>query len=475
LDADPSAPTEAEEQLPTVLLRGSAWILAGRVLGRAIGLASGVVLARALTATDLGDFYLAFSLAALSAIVARLGMDTPATRLVAEALAEGLPGRARSVLRQTVAFTAFGSAVVGAVAALGGWKWLALHGFGNERLADVVFAATLLIVCAALEGTLVAWFRGLQVMRLVVLFDDLIPGGSFLALLLSGWLVFGKVGVASTLELRSGGFALAILGMAIAMRRHHRALSGPGRASSRQVAEIGVTMTGAVLITAAVGSTSDLLVLGAFRPSKDVAAYGIAVSVAGLLVMPFLAMATALGPQLAQLNAAGARSRMEDLIRGAVSIVGLVTVGISVLLISLAGPLLTTFFGHGYARAAHVLIVLALAQTVFVLTGPCGLALTMTGHHRPALLLTALAAVGSIGADIWAAPRYGALGVAVASSLAVTLDNVLTMLLARRLVGVWTLPRFRVDDLRVAAEAFRRAASHGPGRAAEQVDRGAAT
>ena len=470
----PSTATDAEEQLPVLLLRGSAWVLSGRVVGRAIGLASGVVLARVLTATDLGDFYLAFSLATLGAILGRLGMDTPATRLVAESLAEGEPGRARSVLRQTLVFTAIGSAVVGAVSGLGGWNLLAAHGFSNRRLADVVFAATALIVCAALQGTLVAWFRGLQMMRLVVLFDDLVPGGSFLALLVLGWLLFGKVGVASTLELRAGGFALAIVGVAVAMRGHRHALSGPGRASTRQVAELGVTMTGALLITAAVGSTSDLLVLGAFRPSKDVAAYGIAVAVASLLSMPFLAMATALGPQLAQLNAAGARSRMEDLIRGAVSIVGVATIGASVMLIVLARPLLTTIFGQDYARATHVLMVLALAQAVFVLTGPCGLTLAMTGHHRPAFLLTALAAVASIGADIWAAPRYGALGVAVASSLAVALDNVLTVLLTRRLVGVWTLPRFRVEDLRLAAEVFRRAASQGSGRRPRPSDRGAA-
>jgi O-antigen/teichoic acid export membrane protein len=463
----------AEEDLPALLLQGSAWVFAGRTVGRALGLASGVVLARALSAPELGDFYLAFSLATLAAIVGRLGMDTPATRLVAESLAQGLPGRARSVLRQTLVFTAIGTVIVGAVSGLGGWSWLAVHGFGNHRLAEVVFAATALIVCAAFQGTLVGWFRGLQDMRFVVIFDELVPGGSFLVLLLVGWLVFGKAEVASTLELRASGFALAIVGVGLAMRKYGRTLSGQGRASSRQVAELGLTTAGTLLITAAVGSTSDLLVLGAFRPSRDVAAYGIAVSVVGLLSMPFLAMSTALGPQLAQLNATGARLRMENLIRGASSVVGVVTLGATILLIALAHPLITTIFGPEYARAAPVLMLLALAQAAFVLTGPCGLTLMMTGHHRPAFLLTALTAVASIGADVWAAPRYGPLGVAAASSSAVALDNVLTMLVARRLTGVWTVPRFRIEDLSLAAQVFRRAASDARGRR-RRFDRGGA-
>jgi O-antigen/teichoic acid export membrane protein len=427
-----------------------------------VGLAAGVVLARSLTPTDLGDFYLAFSLATLAAIVGRLGMDTPATRLVAEALTAGAPGRARSVLRQTLVFTALGAAVVGAASGLGGWHWLAEHGFGSHRLAGVAAAATILIVCQALQGTLASWFRGLQMMKFVVLFEELVPGAVFLVLLVAAWLLPGRLAVRGALEMRAAGFAVAIIGVAVVMRRpRFGALRGPGEVPKRQVAELGVTMTGALFITAAVGSTSDLLILGAFRPASDVAAYGIAVSIAALLSMPYLAMATALGPQIAQLNAQGACRQLEDLVRGAVGMIGIGTVAATLLVVGLAHPIVTGVFGAGYGRAASILMVLALAQAAFVLTGPCGLILTMTGHHRPAFLLTAMAAVGSVGADVWAAPRYGALGVAVASSIAVVSDNVLTVLLARRLVGVWTLPRFRMEDLHMAVEVIRRGTVDG--------------
>jgi O-antigen/teichoic acid export membrane protein len=468
LDVEPAAVDEREELPSVVLLRGSAWIFSGRVVARAIALATGILLARLLSPAELGDFYLAFSLATLAAIIARVGMDTPATRLVAEALAQKAPGRARSVLLQTLVFTAAATGLVAAVSILGGWNWLSKHGFDNHRLAGVAIAATALIVCEALQGTLVGWFRGLQVMRLVVLYDELIPGATFLVVLVGVWLVSGQVGVAGALEIRAGGFALAILGAGLALRGRVHMLRGPGRVPRRQVAELGLTMTGTMLISAAVGATSDILILGIFRPAQDVAAYGIAVSVASLLSMPYLALATALGPQLAQLSARGERDRMEDIVRGTTGIVGIATVAATIPLVVLAQPILTTLFGAEYAGAANILIVLALAQAVFVLTGPCGLVLTMTGHHRPAFLLTAVAAVASIGADVWAAPRYGALGVAVASSSAIALDNVLTVVFARRLVGVWTLPRFRVKDFRLAAEVTRRAVGTGRGPGPEQ-------
>lgn len=452
LEVEPTIFVEQPERPSLMLLRGSAWVLVGRILARMAGLAAGVVLARILTPTNLGDYYLAFSLATLAAVVGRLGMDTPATRLVAEALAAGEPGRARSVLRLTFLFTAVGAAFVGAASGVGGWHWLAEHGFGNHRLASAAAAATILIVCRALQGTLASWFRGLQMMRFVVIFEELVPATVFLVFLVVVWLLPARLGVAGALEMRAAGFAVAIVGVGIAMRRpRFSMLRGSGEVPKRQVAELGVTMTGAMLITAVVGSTSDLLVLGAFRPANEVAVYGIAVSVVGLLSMPYLAMATALGPQIAELNARGARGQLEDLIRGAVTMIGIATGAATILVVALANPIVTIVFGSGYVRAAPILMVLAAAEAVFVLTGPCGLALAMTGHHRPGLLLGVLTAVISVGADVWAAPRYGALGVAAASSTAVILFNALATLLARYLVGIWTVPRFRVQDFRLAA------------------------
>jgi O-antigen/teichoic acid export membrane protein len=65
----------------------------------------------------------------------------------------------------------------------------------------------------------------------------------------------------------------------------------------------------------------------------------------------------------------------------------------------------------------------------------------MTGHHRVAFVLVVIAAAYSIAGDFWAAPRYGAIGVAVATSSVLAADNVVTTLVVKRLVGIWVFPR----------------------------------
>jgi hypothetical protein len=78
----------------------------------------------------------------------------------------------------------------------------------------------------------------------------------------------------------------------------------------------------------------------------------------------------------------------------------------------------------------------------------------MTGHHRAVFFMAATAAVCSFGADLWAAPRYGAVGVAIATSTVLAIDNVATTLLARRLSGVWTFAQFRPRDFRLLVNSM---------------------
>ena len=79
-----------------------------------------------------------------------------------------------------------------------------------------------------------------------------------------------------------------------------------------------------------------------------------------------------------------------------------------------------------------------IVQLVSVVTGSCGLTLMLTGHQTAMLRITVICGVVTILGSIWAAPRYGIEGVAVAALSGVTLQNVLTLVTARRKAKIWT-------------------------------------
>jgi len=213
------------------------------------------------------------------------------------------------------------------------------------------------------------------------------------------------------------------------------------------ISRSGIAFMFTVLVATVIGTTSDLLVIGHYLTERDVAHYGFAAMLTTIVSMPFVAMATALAPILAGFQISD-RKQTENQLRRMVGLIALPTVLLSIVIALCSKPLLEALAGSGYGPAWSVVCVLVAAECVFVATGPCGLALLMTGHEMAALLLAVAAAAASLGAGIWAAPRYGMIGVAVATSTVLALDNVIGVVLARRLTGILTLARMDRSDLR---------------------------
>jgi O-antigen/teichoic acid export membrane protein len=100
-----------------------------------------------------------------------------------------------------------------------------------------------------------------------------------------------------------------------------------------------------------------------------------------------------------------------------------------------------------------------------VWAGSCGVALMMTGHQRAMMVITLVSGSVSIAGGLLAAPRFGAIGVAVTTSSAQVLQNLLQLLLVRQRLGIWTTIQFSPKALmgfftgRAETEAARAAAS----------------
>lgn len=463
-----STPDAAPKTLRRRLAAGSAWTISGRVGATAIALLVNVLVAELLTPTALGTYFVVTNLVVVTATVATLGMDTASIRLVASAVADGLPGRAGAVVIRTLAVAAAGGIVWGAVIAAGGWSWVASHVFSASDSAALGIVAGCLLLGLVFQNTVSAWFKGLQAMRAVAAFDGLLAASLFACGLLA--LRFTDVSATATqvVALRAGALATALAAAAWVLSRRVRArpLRGSGSARTREVVQLGSVLMLTTLISTVIGSTSDIVILGAFRPSADVAGYGVAATAAAAVGLPFAAGISALAPMIAELDTRGERRRLERLIGGFASCVAAPSVALTVVFVAVGAPILSFVFGATYASAAHVLVVLSVAQCVFVLTGPCGMTLIMTGHQKAAFALAAGGAVVCVVLDAWAASRWGAIGIAFATSSVVAADNIATTLLAKRLTGIWTYARFTRSDLRLAYTLIR-ATIAGRGAAAE--------
>jgi O-antigen/teichoic acid export membrane protein len=150
-------------------------------------------------------------------------------------------------------------------------------------------------------------------------------------------------------------------------------------------------------------------------------------SLVNLLVPPFIA----------EMYARGERARLERLLRQTASLAGLPALGVLGAYVALGGPILG-LAGPEYTGGALALAVLSVGRLVNVLTGSCGVTMSMTGHQT--LLMTVNLVCGAVSAaGCWLAVReWGMVGAAAASSAGVALQNVLLWLATRWRTGLWT-------------------------------------
>jgi O-antigen/teichoic acid export membrane protein len=132
---------------------------------------------------------------------------------------------------------------------------------------------------------------------------------------------------------------------------------------------------------------------------------------------------------------------LEVLLRRSALVAAAPTVPIIVALLLGGAPILDLLFGSFFRQAALPLGVLALGQLVLVGVGSAGGTLEMSGNHRASLLVNVVSATGLVVVGSWAAARFGIVGLAAASAVAVAGQSLALWVLARRIVGVWTHPQ----------------------------------
>ena len=82
-------------------------------------------------------------------------------------------------------------------------------------------------------------------------------------------------------------------------------------------------------------------------------------------------------------------------------------------------------FGKGYVETGYiVLIVLSFGQLINCMTGGAGFTLIMTGRQNIQLLILVASVLINIALNIILIPRYGSLGAALATSIAISLANI---------------------------------------------------
>ncbi|MDQ3648616.1 MAG: flippase [Actinomycetota bacterium] len=375
----------------------TAALAAGTLAARIAMFGLGIVLARELGVDDYGRFGLGVALGTILVPLTDFGASSYLARDVARSRERGegqLPALIRVRLLSAgvgniLAFAAVfllvddGKTEAAIMLALGAaaFDGLAQFGYGYfeglERMDVEAKARTLTSLVRAIGGIAIA-----------------LTLGSLVAVLV--WLLV--VGVA-----QAAWSARLLQPVRRALRGQKQPLPAP---TWRTVLAMG-TVTIFVMITL----RADTVLIGALQSEREVGWYTAAWTLmSGLQILPWT-ISVALGPVFARTfwtDEAAYRRTWQQGLRAVL----LISLPMALLVSLLAGPVVGRLFGADYAPAVTALAIVIWSLPLAALNSVATLALRGAGRERTLTIVFGLGAIGNIGVNLWAIPRFGIDGAA---------------------------------------------------------------
>ncbi len=367
-------------------------------------------------------------------LIATLGLPRTLSRYIARLRAVDSAGQVSALLRWALPRVVFASTLgAGLIYATGPWlsdRWIA-----GPEVAKVVPWLAMLVVLQApglLLGETLRGFKAVTAWMLVTQgLLSLVRCATIVALLALG----GGLLHLFSAELGSHALVLVVLVVMVARRLQKAPRGAVLEPALRQEAASFARMVFFHNIVIFLSSRADVLVLGIFLPGKSVGIYAIAVVVVGGLMMVLEALVAILGPVVSDLHARREQVALRQVYLRATHGCFAVACPLGVVLLVFA-PHVLGIFGPEFRAGAATLGVLLTGTLIFVLMGPAGMVLQMTGHQRLLLNLDVLKAVSTLVLMFLLIPHWGLVGAAFAVALPMAASGLWEIAFARRRVGI---------------------------------------
>lgn len=436
------------QSLAKRLLSGASWTLASRVVAALAGIGTSALLARMLTADELGVYFMVVSVTIAGALMGQMGSHLSVVRFIAAGMANNGGAQLKPLLRGLLLMVTASGVTIMFLYSAGFGEWLGEQVFHSPMLSAVTGMTALWIALRVMQTLSGQFLRGFHALSVASLFDGALSSAALLSMLCLAWLSDAQLGLGGAIKLSILSFAItACVGMFLVAPRWAALPDCSG-------VTIGKTVRGSLPLwvsSMSIGGMAEmhLWALSALRPETDVALYGAASRIFVAIGLPLTLINSVAQSTAADLYARGDLRKLEKMMRLTATIAALPALALLSLLVIFAGPFLGLVYGEFYTAAASVLIVLLLGQAINLLTGSPGMLMAMAGRQQALMYFAVTTGLIGLGVTIMSAERFGAAGSAAGLATSLVLQNVSTSIYCWKSLYVNTLPTFAIlDDLR---------------------------
>ncbi len=412
-------------------IAGGAFLI--RVASAVVVYASQVLLARWMGSFEFGIYVYAWTWVLLIGDLADLGLGSAAQRFIpeyakreADALLRGFLSRSRWLAVTAATGVAVCSAIV--VALLEPWL--------DSYVVLPLGVACVTLPFYALMQIQDGIARSNNWIRLALMPPYVVRHLVMLALVLTAYLLAFPATAVTAIGAVGIAFALTVVGQTIVLNRKlaRTVAPGPKAYETRKWIVVSVPILLVETFYALLANT-DILVLQQFRPPDDVAVYYAATKTLALIAFVHFAVSAAVAHRFTEYHVAADRERLATFLASSIRWTFWSSLAATVVVL-LAGQLLLSLFGNGFADGYPLMFILAAGLLARATVGPAQRLLSMVGEQKVCALIYATAFALNLVLCVALIPRYGAVGAAAATSVAIVLESILLFWVTRVRLGL---------------------------------------
>jgi len=183
---------------------------------------------------------------------------------------------------------------------------------------------------------------------------------------------------------------------------------------------------------------ADVVVVGMMLGTTQAGVYAVAARTAMMISFVLEAINAVVAPNIAPLYNRRDMRALQQLVSTATLLATILALGGTLGMIGLSHVLLG-LFGEGFIAGRTSLIILSISHLINSAAGPVGYLMHLTGHQHISGRVYVLGALLNVGLNLALVPTVGIEGAAIATAVAMVVQNVLMYTFVRRKLGINTL------------------------------------
>jgi len=417
------------------LAKKGAWAVVGQILSTIFGLLHISILARLLSPDEMGVYFLIFSIGMLLSILGAAGNPETQVRLISQ-----YRGSNRFSLAAKVAKIGLANVLVISiiVATLSGYALShpSVKNFFNYNSYNFSFVSvSFWIIFSSLQASIVECFRGMHDIKKATLFGNF--GKNFISFFLTliALLTVQKFTLGHAFSIIAIASLLNVL-LGWAFLKNQIRNHSTAKTETPEIWPIALPLCMNMLLIITF-TRFGVWALGATTEAIEIALFGSALQLVSVLAITLTIVNAVVPPIIAnKYFNSPSHSELQSTLRSLTTIASGPALLVFSLIFLFGKSILVFAYGPSYIEAYQILLFLALGSTANVFVGPCGTVLKMTGNQKLLLKINFIFGLLSAALIVFAALKFGAVGVAAVTGIMMTLKNIFMLVITIRNTGL---------------------------------------